>query len=39
MIGITFMVDERDRKTAVVIDLRKHKQLREDFYDTLVASK
>jgi len=31
------MVDERGRKTAAVIDLRKHKQLWEDFYDTLVA--
>jgi len=31
------MVDERGRKTAAVIDLRKHEQLWEDFYDALVA--
>jgi hypothetical protein len=37
MSGITFMVDERGRKTAAVIDLRKHEQLWEDFYDTLLA--
>jgi hypothetical protein len=34
MSGITFMVDERGRRTAAVIDLRKHEQLWEDFYDT-----
>ena len=37
MSGITFMVDERGKKTAAVIDLQKHEQLWEDFYDTLVA--
>ena len=37
MSGITFMVDERGRKTAAVIDLRKHEQLWEDFYDALLA--
>jgi len=37
MSGITFMVDERGRKTAAVIDLRKHEQLWVDFYDTLLA--
>jgi hypothetical protein len=37
MSGITFMVDEQGKKTAAVIDLRKHEQLWEDFYDTLVA--
>lgn len=31
------MVDERGQKTAAVIDLRKHEQLWEDFYDTLLA--
>ena len=31
------MVDERGQKTAAVIDLRKHEQLWEDFYDTLIA--
>jgi hypothetical protein len=37
MHGITFMVDERGRKTAAVIDLGKHERLWEDFYDTLLA--
>jgi len=36
MSGITFMVDERGQKMAAVIDLRKHEQLWEDFYDTLL---
>jgi len=31
------MVDERGQKTAAVIDLRKHEQLWEDFYDALLA--
>jgi hypothetical protein len=31
------MVEERGQKTAAVIDLRKHEQLWEDFYDTLLA--
>jgi hypothetical protein len=37
MSGISFMVDERGRKTAVVIDLREHEQLWEDFYDSLLV--
>jgi hypothetical protein len=37
MSGITFMVDERGRKMAVVMDLQKHEQLWEDFYDKLLA--
>lgn len=31
------MVDARERKTAAVIALRKHKRLWEDFYDALLA--
>jgi hypothetical protein len=37
MSGITFIVDERGRKTAAVIDLEKHQQLWDDFYDTVLA--
>lgn len=37
MSGITFLVDERGDKTAAVINLRRHRRLWEDFYDTLVA--
>jgi hypothetical protein len=37
MSGVTFMVDSKGRKTAAVIDLRKHRKLWEDFYDTALA--
>ena len=37
MSGIAFMVDERGRKTAAVIDLRRHGRAWEDFYDLLQA--
>ena len=36
--GIQFLVDERGKKTAVVIDLRKNAELWEDFYDRALAS-
>ena len=36
--GIQFLVDERGKKTAVVIDLRKNAHLWEDFYDRALAS-
>jgi hypothetical protein len=35
--GIQFVVNERGEKTAVVIDLRRHSEVREDFYDATVA--
>ncbi len=35
--GITFMIDSKGNKTAAVIDLRKHRKLWEDFYDSLLA--
>lgn len=37
MKGVQFMVDERGQKTAVVIDLRRHADIWEDFYDVAVA--
>ena len=37
MKGIHFVVDERDNRTAVVIDLKEHGELWGDFYDTLIA--
>ena len=37
MTGIQSITDEKGRKTAAVIDLRKHKALWEDFYDGLVS--
>ncbi|WP_245189382.1 hypothetical protein [Lunatimonas salinarum] len=37
MKGINYVTDEKDRKVAVQIDLKKHGKLWEDFYDNLVA--
>lgn len=37
MTGIQFLTDEKGRKVAVQIDLRKHKAVWEDFYDGLVS--
>ncbi len=36
MTGIRYMVDDSGNKTAVVLDLRKHRRIREDFYDRLL---
>ena len=38
MKGINFVTDEHNEKVAVIIDLKAHSTLWEDFYDTLVAS-
>ncbi|MCI0613067.1 hypothetical protein L0244_08760 [bacterium] len=35
--GIQFVTDTKGRKTAVQIDLKKHGELWEDFYDVLTA--
>jgi hypothetical protein len=35
MTGIKFVIDEKGEKSAVVIDLKKHSKLWEDFYDVL----
>ena len=37
MTGIQFVTDEKGRRVAVQIDLRKHKAVWEDFWDGLVA--
>ena len=39
MQGITYLVDEDGNKKAVVIDLKKHSDLWEDFEDQMVAMK
>jgi hypothetical protein len=36
--GIQFVTDDKGRKTAVLIDLEKHGELWEDFYDRLIAA-
>jgi hypothetical protein len=37
MSGINFVVNERGKRTAVVIDLKKHARIWEDFYDSLLS--
>jgi hypothetical protein len=37
MTGIQFITDEKGRKTAAVIDLKKYKALWEDIQDVLVS--
>ena len=37
MKGVQFVVDERGRKTGVVIDLRKNRELWEDIFDRALA--
>jgi hypothetical protein len=35
--GVQFVVDEKGRKTGVVIDLRKNPELWEDLFDRALA--
>jgi hypothetical protein len=35
--GVQFVVDQAGQKTAVLIDLRTHTKLWEDFYDLALA--
>ena len=37
MPGIKFLIDRKGRKKAVLIDLKKHKDLGEDLYDAYLA--
>ena len=37
MIGIQFVTDAKGRKAGVIIDLKKHGAVWEDFWDGLVA--
>jgi len=37
MKGIQFLTDEEGQKTAVLIDLKKHNDVWEDFYDSILA--
>lgn len=37
MPGIEFLRDRKGRRKAVLIDLKKHKQLWEDLYDAYLA--
>lgn len=33
--GVEFVIDDDGKKKAVLIDLKKHKEIWEDFYDIL----
>ena len=37
MSGIQFVTDEKGRKIGVLIDLKKHRAIWEDFWDGLVS--
>jgi hypothetical protein len=37
MKGINYVTDDKNRKVAVQIDLKKYGDLWEDFYDNLIA--
>ena len=37
MKGVQFLVDDSGNKTAVLIDLKKHARLWEDFHDLALA--
>ncbi len=39
MKGVQFVVDDDGNKTAVVINLKQHSELWEDFYDSAVAER
>lgn len=37
MEGISYLLDDKSQKIAVQIDLKKHGEIWEDFYDSLIA--
>ena len=37
MQGIRYVTDEKGERVAVQIDLKKHREIWEDFYDVLTA--
>ncbi|OFX61643.1 MAG: hypothetical protein A2066_16430 [Bacteroidetes bacterium GWB2_41_8] len=37
MKGISFVTNDENKKVAVLIDLKEHGDLWEDFYDSLIA--
>ncbi len=37
MNGINFIIDDDGKKIAVLIDLKRHKEIWEDFYDCLLV--
>lgn len=39
MHGVQYVTDSHGEKTAVLIDLKEHGELWEDFYDVVITSK
>jgi hypothetical protein len=37
MTGVQFLTDDKGRKTGVLIDLKRHRAIWEDFWDGLVS--
>jgi hypothetical protein len=37
MDGIQYIVNEKGERTSVLIDLQKHSEIWEDFYDALIV--
>ena len=37
MKGIQFVLNDKGEKTAVLVDIKKYREIWEDFYDTLIA--
>lgn len=37
MKGVQFLINEKGEKSAVLIDLKRHSELWEDFYDRAIA--
>jgi hypothetical protein len=36
MKGVSYLVDDTGNKTAVILDLRKHRRIWEDIYDRML---
>jgi hypothetical protein len=39
MLGVQYVMDSHGEKTAVLIDLKKHGEIWEDFHDVLLTNK
>jgi hypothetical protein len=36
MKGVSYLIDDQGKKTAVILDLRKHRRIWEDMYDRML---
>lgn len=36
MKGVSYLIDDAGKKTAVILDLRKHRRIWEDVYDRML---